>query len=197
MKANLVMILAIFFVVFSLLGCGKGERYHTAPLVLEPIVAEYYESIGVTEDVRVAALAEYQTMFDDAQWEGVTLRLPDYSSNVYELTGMEQLYDGQTIKQIYLAEKYNATTTDYQGYLFAIWLVPRAYYAEAEWLLETPFPSKILGCDTNYLYMVQYPSDVQYDWEDELATSLYQAAFEAKNKILEDFVEVNELTVIP
>lgn len=193
MKKKWAYILILLIGLTAGSGCEKGERYNDYAPVLEPIVSEYYNGLGITDDVRSNALAEYRTMFDTEQWAGVKVRIPEYFSDLYYVTGLTQNDGGHEINQIVLSEKYNADEYG-SGVILRIHLFPHSYYEANEWLQETPFPSVILGSDVQYVYMLQLTSDVQYNHQDELATALYFAAYEINNKFISDFVKINEIT---
>ena len=193
MKKRIVFV-TVLVLVFFLTGCDLQTRelYDENPSKLPAIVREYYSTLGITDEVLKNANAEYRTFFHSAEWDGVQIRLPEYTVKLYYLSAGTENYDNEDIKWILFAEKYNADNYD-AGHIFRILLWPHQYYLEQEWLQDTPFPSRILGSDERYVYMLQFASDVQYDWENELATSLYQSAYEAKDKVIADFIEINKL----
>ena len=192
-KHWVTIVLLLCVAVFS--GCAQesAELYEETPQPLEPVVAQYYESLGITDEVRKTAEAVYvtYTLQDEKK---VTLRLPQY---------WEELYVMQENSGIDVYEKYNYDASG-QWEMGLLWRIDMIAKDESDWLYELcadPYTeyiganSAIIGTDAEYLYMLSLPTDVQivpgvaHSWE------YYKAAMANKDKIIADFLVVNEITV--
>ena len=177
-----------------LVGCSNEQQtavYDEEPPVLEKAVADYYAELGITEEVRKTAPAVVETITVDEEKE-LQLRLPEYWQQIY-LLGTSKEGEGTLI---WLTEKYNFDRRQI-GSVICLSVYDQAYYGQ-------PSPesyrqiiganSAILGTDDTYIYLLSAPTDVQFDYEDQLAIALYQAAWQAKDKIVADFIEINGIT---
>ena len=144
--------------------------------------------LGITEEVRKTAPAVVETITVNEEKE-LQLRLPEYWQQIYSV--QTNAVDNCTI--INLHEKYNFDRRQ-AGLLASIDVYDRAYYEQNIMQLSPEVygqiigaNSIILGTDDVYVYLMWAPTDVQFDYEDELATALYQAGWQAKDKIMADF----------
>ena len=88
MKRKMVIILVMLALLLT--GCvgdkveqNKADLYYgDNPPQLVPEVAEYYESLGITEEVRQNAEAVYGTYWINDEKE-VTIRWPEYWQDLY------------------------------------------------------------------------------------------------------------------
>lgn len=181
-----------------LAGCSNEKQvavYDEQPPALEQSVADYYAELGITEEVRKTAPAVVETITVNEEKE-LQLRLPEYWQQIYSV--QTNAVDNCTI--INLHEKYNFDRRQ-AGLLASIDVYDRAYYEQNIMQLSPEVygqiigaNSIILGTDDAYVYLMWAPTDVQFDYEDELATALYQAGWQAKDKIMADFLEINGIT---
>lgn len=193
MKKNWFVLFILFAVLLA--GCTKNnvEVYDENPLPLEPVVVEYYDSLGINDEVRKTAEAVYVT-YTLQNEKKVTLRLPHY---------WEALYVIQENSGIDVYEKYNYDASG-QWEMGLLWRIDMIAKDESDWLYDLyadPYTeciganSAIIGTDTEYLYMLSLPTDVQsvpgvaHSWE------YYSAAMDNKDKFIADFLAVNNITV--
>ena len=92
MTKKWLIILTMLLSLICFLGCEKEEQYYQDEVPkLAPIVAEYYDDIGISEWDRKNAKVIYNEYKTN---DGKTLhfRLPDYWNNIYimKLGGGEQ-----------------------------------------------------------------------------------------------------------
>lgn len=193
-----ILILLCCCAVAFLAGCSNAEQvtvYDEQPPALEQLVADYYAELGVTEEVRRTASAVLETITVDEKKE-LQLRLPEYWQQIYAV--QTNAVDDCAIINLY--EKYNFEHLQ-AGLLATIDIYDRAYYEQnIGQLLPEIYGqiiganSVILGTDDEYVYLLWAPTDVQFAYEEELATALYQAGWQAKDKIVADFLEINDIT---
>lgn len=193
-----ILILLCCCAVAFLAGCSNAEQvtvYDEQPPALKQLVADYYAELGVTEEVRRTAPAVLESITVDEKKE-LQLRLPEYWQQIYAV--QTNAVDDCTIINLY--EKYNFEHLQ-AGLLATIDIYDRAYYEQNIGQLSPEIygqiigaNSVILGTDDEYVYLLWAPTDVQFAYEEELATALYQAGWQAKDKIVADFLEINDIT---
>ena len=189
-------IAVLIMIALLLAGCAddKMELYDENPPQLAQEVVEYYDSLGITKDVRKNAEAVYGTYMINENKE-VMLRLPEY---------WEKLFVIQENTGIDVYEKSNYDLSDgTMGYLWRIFVNTHEefeWYTESE-LYDNPYVeilganSAVIGTDDEYVYILSLPTDVQFDFNEEHAWEYYKAAMDNKDKFIADFLEVNNITV--
>ena len=200
MKKNWIVLL--FLVMVLLTGCvgdkveqNKADLYYgDNPPQLVPEVAEYYESLGITEEVRKNAEAVYGTYWINDEKE-VTIRWPEYWQDLYVI---------QAGQGITVYDKFNYDLSDSTA--GCLWSIYVNTHEEFEWYIESglyddPYVdmlganSAVIGTDDEYVYILILPTDVQFDLEVEHAGEYYGAAMDNKEKFIADFLAVNHITV--
>lgn len=190
------LITVLMILALLLTGCANEivELYDENPPQLAQEVAEYYDSLGITEDVRKNAEAVYDTYMINENKE-VMLRLPEYWGKLFviqENTGID------------VYEKSNYDISD--GTMGYLWRIFVNTHEEFEWYIESEFydnpyveilgaNSAVIGTDDEYVYILSLPTDVQFDFNEEHAWEYYKAAMDNKDKFIADFLEVNNITV--
>jgi len=190
------LIIVLMMLALLLTGCANEivELYDENPPQLAQEVAEYYDSLGITEDVRKNAEAVYGTYMINENKE-VMLRLPEYWGKLFviqENTGID------------VYEKSNYDISD--GTMGYLWRIFVNTHEEFEWYIESEFydnpyveilgaNSAVIGTDDEYVYILSLPTDVQFDFNEEHAWEYYKAAMDNKDKFIADFLEVNNITV--
>ncbi len=188
MKKKLICCVAVLFLLLT--GCAKAEIYNENPLPLEADAVAYYDELGITDDVRKHAEAVYQTFTLRGEKE-VQVRLPEYWEDIYVLFN-----DGSIIG---VSEKYNYEKIETGG-LWTIDAMTYEEFAEYEKHYEKPYEeilganTAVIGCDDEYVYMMSCPTDVQFEYTEEKATALYQAAWDTREQFISDFLTVNNIT---
>ncbi|MBQ2776688.1 MAG: hypothetical protein IJF50_04230 [Peptococcaceae bacterium] len=200
MKKSWIVLLLLVMVLLT--GCAgdkieqnKAELYYDEnPPQLVPEVAEYYESLGITEEVRKNAEAVYGTYWINDEKE-VTIRWPEYWQDLYVI---------QAGQGITVYDKFNYDLSDSTA--GCLWSIYVNTYEEFEWYIESglyddPYVdmlganSAVIGTDDEYVYILILPTDVQFDLEVEHAGEYYGAAMDNKEKFIADFLAVNHITV--
>lgn len=200
MKRKMVIILAML--VLLLTGCvadkveqNKADLYYGEnPPQLVPEVAEYYESLGITEEVRKNAEAVYGTYWINDEKE-VTIRWPEYWQDLYVI---------QAGQGITVYDKFSYDLSD--GQMGNLWRIYVDSHEEFEWYMESEYyddpyaeilgaNSAVIGTDDEYVYILMLPTDVQFDFNVEHAWEYYSAAMDNKEKFIADFLAVNHITV--
>ena len=200
MKKNWIVLL--FLVMVLLTGCvgdkveqNKADLYYDEnPPQLVPEVAEYYDSLGITEEVWKNAEAVYGTYWINDEKE-VTIRWPEYWQDLYVI---------QAGQGITVYDKFNYDLSDSTA--GCLWSIYVNTYEEFEWYIESglyddPYVdmlganSAVIGTDDEYVYILILPTDVQFDLEVEHAGEYYGAAMDNKEKFIADFLAVNHITV--
>lgn len=189
-------IAVLMMIVLLMAGCAddKVELYDENPPQLVQEVVEYYDSLGITEDVRKNAEAVYGTYMINENKE-VMLRLPEY---------WEKLFVIQENTGIDVYEKSNYDLSD--GTMGYLWRIFVNTHEEFEWytesgLYDNPYVeilganSAVIGTDDEYVYILVLPTDVQFDFNEEHAWEYYKAAMDNKEKFIADFLAVNNITV--
>ncbi len=202
-----VLLFAVLFLLCAA-GCSadKMDLYEESPPVLPEIVREYYDSIGITDEVRANAEAVYIT-YD--LHKPLQIRLPEYWESLFLI-----LYESHddSVESFSLHDKYNH---DYYnahnpyaeqhqihcGSLWTISIYPYDHYNETH---VQKFPesadqiiganSAIIGSDNEYIYLVSLPTDVQFIWEDDLAKNIYETSMNMREKFVDDFLQINNIT---
>ncbi len=190
MKRNL-FIITMLFVLIVLSGCSPKAHYNETPIALSPEAQMYYEEMGITEDVRKEAVPVYNTC---ALRDGkkVQIRLPEYWDDIYVISNDEGV--------ITVSEKYNYEKNEI-GDLWCIMALtheefPQHFYVEGDAYAHVlGANSAVIGEDDTYVYVMSCPTDVQFDYEDEKAAVLYEAARDTRDQFINDFLEINEITV--
>lgn len=205
MRKNVKKLLLTSFLLLSLgllVACGTAQEvYDTEPPQLSQLSADYYNQLGITDEVRQNTSAVYVSC-PTADGGELQLRLPDYWEKLYNL-GTEIAHD-QTI--IYLSDQYNAEVACKGGDLWSINVLTYEEYTERfdpEFMPQLPEAysqilganSAIIGTDDEHIYLISLPTDARFDYEDELATDLYHTSMQAQRKIVTDFLEINHITV--
>ena len=200
MKKSWIVLLLLVMVLLT--GCAgdkieqnKAELYYDEnPPQLVPEVAEYYESLGITEEVRKNAEAVYGTYWINDEKE-VTIRWPEYWQDLYVI---------QAGQGITVYDKFSYDLSDGTG--GCLWSIYVNTHEEFEWYIESglyddPYVdmlganSAVIGTDDEYVYILILPTDVQFDLEVEHAGEYYGAAMDNKEKFIADFLAVNHITV--
>ena len=195
MKKNWIVLLLLAMVLLT--GCvgDKVELYYDEnPPQLVPEVAEYYESLGITEEVRKNAEAVYGTYWINDEKE-VTIRWPEYWQDLYVI---------QAGQGITVYDKFNYDLSDSTA--GCLWSIYVNTHEEFEWYIESglyddPYVdmlganSAVVGTDDEYVYILILPTDVQFDLEVEHAWEYYSAAMDNKEKFIADFLAGNHITV--
>ena len=200
MKKNWIVLL--FLVMVLLTGCvgdkveqNKADLYYDEnPPQLVPEVAEYYDSLGITEEVWKNAEAVYGTYWINDEKE-VTIRWPEYWQDLYVI---------QAGQGITVYDKFNYDLSDSTA--GCLWSIYVNTHEEFEWYIESglyddPYVdmlganSAVIGTDDEYVYILILPTDVQFDLEVEHAGEYYGAAMDNKEKFIADFLAVNHITV--
>ena len=200
MKKNWIVLLLLAMVLLT--GCAgdkveqnKADLYYDEnPPQLVPEVAEYYESLGITEEVRKNAEAVYGTYWINDKKE-VTIRWPEYWQDLYVI---------QAGQGITVYDKFNYDLSDGTG--GCLWSIYVNTHEEFEWYIESglyddPYVdilganSAVIGTDDEYVYILILPTDVQFDFNVEHAWEYYSAAMDNKEKFIADFLAVNHITV--
>ncbi|MBQ2994854.1 MAG: hypothetical protein IJD56_05085 [Peptococcaceae bacterium] len=200
MKKSWIVLLLLVMVLLT--GCAgdkieqnKAELYYDEnPPQLVPEVAEYYESLGITEEVRKNAEAVYGTYWINDEKE-VTIRWPEYWQDLYVI---------QAGQGITVYDKFNYDLSDSTA--GCLWSIYVNTHEEFEWYIESglyddPYVdmlganSAVIGTDDEYVYILILPTDVQFDLEVEHAGEYYGAAMDNKEKFIADFLAVNHITV--
>ena len=202
MTKKWLIILTMLLSLICFLGCEKEEQYYQDEVPkLAPIVAEYYDDIGISEWDRKNAKVIYNEYKTN---DGKTLhfRLPDYWNNIYIM----KLGGGEQNDNIFVYEKYNAelhNEIDGFGYLWGIHLFTHEYYAAHflddfvnACLEQIGYNAEIIGIDDDYVYLRSFASDVPYDFENELETELYETHWSTRGKFVSDFLSVNDIRPI-
>ncbi len=196
MKQKFALLLMICFSIVVLSGCDRGELYTEQAPDLQPVVAEYYEELGISDKAYRNAKTVYKS-FQVNEEKSLTFRLPDYWLEIY-------VY-GVAENAVIVREKYStfaALPLD-GGYLWGVHAVTHANYAahflddfSMACLEQIGYNAEIIGVDDEYVYLISSPSDVQYDCQDELAVALYQTHWNTKSMFVSDFLRVNEIRPI-
>ena len=200
MKKSWIVLLLLVMVLLT--GCAgdkieqnKAELYYDEnPPQLVPEVAEYYDSLGITEEVWKNAEAVYGTYWINDEKE-VTIRWPEYWQDLYVI---------QAGQGITVYDKFNYDLSDSTA--GCLWSIYVNTYEEFEWYIESglyddPYVdmlganSAVIGTDDEYVYILILPTDVQFDLEVEHAGEYYGAAMDNKEKFIADFLAVNHITV--
>ena len=202
MQKKWLIILTLLLSLICFSGCEKEEQYYQNEVPkLAPIVAEYYDDMGISERDRKNAKAIYNEykINDD---KILQLRLPDYWNDIYIM----KLGGGEHDNNIFVYEKYNAELhheIDEFGYLWGVHLFPHEYYAEYflddfvnACLEQIGYNAEIIGADDDYVYLMSFAGDVPYDYENELARALYETHWSAREKFVSDFLSVNNIRLI-
>ena len=200
------MIKTLFLSVLLLLctaGCSAHEidLYDENPPVLSEMVAEYYDSIGITDEVRNNAEAVYITY--DLE-RPLQIRLPAYWESLF-LIECGSHDDADTIT---LYDKYNHDYVDENNNtrLGRLWSVIIFTWDQFYAVMPADVSdisevygkiiganNVILGEDQNYVYVLSYPIDMQCH-ENELAMHIYEDAQKYSVQIFEDFLTMNHIT---
>lgn len=188
-------------------GCSANEidLYEERPPVLPEMVRDYYDSIGITDEVRAKAKAVYLTY--DLE-KPLQIRLPEYWESLFFIT--YGAYD--SVESFTLYEKYNdeyyyahypyAEQNQHEfGYLWTISRYPYDYYNETH---VQKFPesageiiganSAIIGSDDDYIYLITLPIGLEFFLEDDLAINIYETSMNMREKFVEDFLRINDIT---
>ena len=195
-------IVLLLMVMFLLTGCAgdkveqnKADLYYDEnPPQLVPEVAEYYESLGITEEVRKNAEAVYGTSWINDEKE-VTICWPEYWQDLYVI---------QAGQGITVYDKFNYDLSDSTA--GCLWSIYVNTHEEFEWYMESEYyddpyaeilgaNSAVIGTDDEYVYILILPTDVQFDFNVEHAWEYYSAAMDNKEKFIADFLAVNHITV--
>lgn len=73
-------------------------------------------------------------------------------------------------------------------------------FAEYENHYEKPYEeilganTAVIGYDDEYIYLMSCPTDVQFNYPEEKAQVLYEAAWDTREQFISDFLEVNNIT---
>ena len=202
MQKRWIAAIILLTMVFILSGCEKGERYYQDEVPeLTSIVAEYYDEIGISERDRKNAKAVYNG-YQISDGKMLQIRLPEYWNDIYIM----KLGEGENDDSIFVYEKYNAelhNESEGVGYLWGIHIFSHEYYAKhflddfvIACLEQIGYNAKIIGVDDDYVYLMSFASDVQYDFANELASELYETHWSTRSKFVSDFLSVNEIRPI-
>lgn len=190
MKQKIFLItMLLVLTIFS--GCSAKEYYNENPLPLAPEAVAYYEEMGITEEVRKEAVSVYNTCTLRDRKE-VQIRLPEYWDDIYVI------YNDEGV--IAVSEKYNYEKNEIGG-LWTIGVKTYEEFTEYENHYEKPYEeilganSAVIGYDDEYIYLMSCPTDVQFEYEEEKATVLYEAAWDTREQFISDFLEINDITV--
>lgn len=196
MKRTLKPLLLFLLIALCMTGCGKEkmEVYEENPPVLPEIVAEYYDSIDITDEVRSNAKAVYVTCDFE---EPIQLRLPEYWEDLFVLKSNEES------QYIFLCDKYSYNTApeDWnKGTLWQISINSRTEFEErySEYTSDVysellPVNCIVIGTKGDTLYSLSLPTDMQYE-DSTLGKSLYEVSMSMKDKIIDDFLKINDIT---
>lgn len=205
-KKSMRFLFLVFIVMILLTACNnttKDSLYDNDPPQFGELSTEYYANLGITEDTRKTALAVTETCQTSSGKE-LQLRLPEYWESIYRLE-LQTIEAGDVTSLeavITLYEKYNYDLMHGGGLLCYIDVYPIDDFNQI-FLPHIPEAydqiiganSSIIGTDDQYVYLLSLPTDAQYDFEDRLATELYENGMQAKDKIIDDFLSVNQITV--
>lgn len=194
MKKNWLVFILLVTVLLTSCAGEKAELYEGNPPQLEAVVAEYYDSLGITEEVRKNAEAVYVTCMINEEKE-VMLRLPEYWQDIYVI---------QENAGIDVYEKFNYDVPD--GWeLGNLWRINTMTHEDFAWYLESgmyenPYAeilganTAVIGTDEDYVYMLSLPTDVQSALDIENAWEYYKAAMSNKEKFIDEFLKINDIT---
>ena len=200
------MIKTLFLSVLLLLcaaGCSAHEidLYDENPPVLSEMVAQYYDSIGITDEVRNNAEAVYITY--DLE-RPLQIRLPEYWESLFlieceshDAAAMITLYD--KYNHDYVDENNNTRLGRLWSVIIFTWdqfyAVMPADVSDISEVYGKIIGANnvILGEDQNYVYVLSYPIDMQCH-ENELAMHIYEDAQKYSVQIFEDFLTSNHIT---
>ena len=200
------MIKTLFLSVLLLLcaaGCSAHEidLYDENPPVLSEMVAQYYDSIGITDEVRNNAEAVYITY--DLE-RPLQIRLPEYWESLFlieceshDAAAMITLYD--KYNHDYVDENNNTRLGRLWSVIIFTWdqfyAVMPADVSDISEVYGKIIGANnvILGEDQNYVYVLAYPIDMQCH-ENELAMHIYEDAQKYSVQIFEDFLTINHIT---
>ena len=203
-KKGVVFLLIVLYAT----GCSshKIELYDENPPKLSEIVAQYYNSIGITEDVRKNAKAEYLPCDFD---ESLQFRLPEYWEDLFvikwssnENSDMISFYDKYNYD--YYHTSYNSSTYRYNGGSGDLWTINRyslATYNENN-LQQYPDAcvkivganSIIIGVDDTYIYELALPTGIEFFFDYSLSTALYKTSMSMRDKIVDEFLKINGIS---
>lgn len=195
-------------IVLCATGCNshKIELYDENPPKLSEIVAQYYNSIGITDDVRKNAKAEYLPCDFD---ESLQFRLPEYWEDLFvikwssnEYSDMISFYDKYNYN--YYQAIHTSNTYRYNGGSGNLWTSNRyslTTYNENN-LQQYPDAcaeiiganSIIIGVDDSYIYVLSLPTGIEFFFADPLADALYETSMSMRNKIIDEFLKLNGIS---
>lgn len=203
MKKYIATVL-LALLVLCLTGCGTqaNDIYDENPQELPELASEYYNSIGITEEVqRKAKKVEIAV----GTWnDGTNLKvvLPEYWDDIYVLKfapidGMDS-----TIQQIILCDKYSYETAPEDWNRGLLWtIIPmeidkfKTVYASYAPFYDGQtmyYEESVIGAKDDYVYILRRPTDVQFD-ETDLSQALYEACMNNEDTFVADFVKINGL----
>lgn len=162
----------------------------------EDILSAYYAGKGVTEQ-QIADLPEVEILSPQGD---LTLPIPGYWQE-YGLCRVDRYVDDHllfTLYEPYTQESYfpeagrewsllRYTYADYAA-RFTDWPLPEAY----ELVFGAAF--YIIGTDQQYVYLLDLPTDAQFDPDDALSAALFAMLQEGSQSIIERFMEINGIT---
>lgn len=199
-KKTILIVLTGFF----LTSCNHQQMdyYYDNPPKLISEVEEYYNNLGITEDVRRNAKATYLTC--DLR-KSLQLRLPEYWEEQFliEYSSLDNIdtiviYDKYNYDYYYAHNLYAQQFQQKYGTLWTINIFSYDYYKSTH---SQKFPdscseiiganSIIIGSDEQFIYLLSLPTGVEFFAEDTLATNIYKTSMSMKDKIIEDFLKIN------
>lgn len=206
MKQIMKVVILFILIGLSITSCSnqKNELYDENPSDLLPEVAEYYDSLYITANLRKNAEAVYWT--SETQ-NALQFRFPEYWEKLFLI----ECYSTDNVDTIIMYDKYNYDyyyahdpyAQQFQqkyGKLWAISVYSYDYYNETH-LQKYPDScneriganSIIIGSDEKNIYLLSLPTGIEFFEEDNLATNIYKTSMGMKDKIIEDFLEINRI----
>lgn len=198
MKQNIVAAMLVLVITLALTACAAETADDSAGGGLDSVIREYLANQGVdAENIAIFPETVIRSADGDLQltvpgfWHELGLCRVETPTGAVAFSFYEpytqEHYDAEAGWEWsllrYTFDDYAAQFGEYPLEESYDEILPPAFY--------------IIGWDQQYVYLLQIPTDVQFDPENELSAALFNLLQEGSQQIIENFLAVNQITPNP